>query len=335
MREVFHRVCITILLALVYFNYLSVEEFIYSLVFVYLARTLVIMVYAFKLLPPTLDFRLPHNKSSIFKYSFLIFIAGTVATALLDLDKVMIEHYLPIENVSVYGIAVYVASVIAVPSRAMQQILHPITASLLNNKQRVELDKMYKKSSVTLLVVSGLIFTLIITNINSLYYLMPDEYEIEVSILLLLCGIKLFDNLLGNSNSILLNSDYYRLILVLGIAVLLIAFILNLWLIPVLGLLGAAIASFTAFFLYDSFKLVIVYRKLNLHPFTLKTFQVMILITLLSFIFYYLEFNLPPLVSIILKSSLISIIYLAVTYFLNFSNDITETINKYLKKQTP
>ena len=335
MREVFHRICVMILLLLVYYKLIDVPGFVYSLVLVYALRSILIMIYAFNLLPPKIDFRLPSNKKSIYKYSFLIFIAGTVATALLDLDKVMIEHYLPIENVSVYGIAVYVASVIAVPSRAMLQILNPITAKLLNNKEKENLGLMYKKSSVTLLAVSGLIFCLIITNINQLYALMPNEYEIEVSIVILLCLVKLFDNLIGNNNSILLNSDHYRLILVLGIAMVIIAFLLNIWLIPTFNLLGAAIASFVAFFLYNTSKLILVYQKFKLHPFTRKTLLVLLLISILSLMFYYIKIPVNPIFSIPIKSAILSLIYLWVVYRFNFSDDITQIIEKYIKKQTP
>ncbi|MBK5194065.1 MAG: oligosaccharide flippase family protein, partial [Flavobacteriaceae bacterium] len=111
MKEVFHRICITLLLFSVYFSWLSVDQFIYAMVLVFIFRAIAMQVYAFSLYKPKISFELPENLSSILKYSVLILIAGSVAMILLDLDKVMIEHYLPIENVAVYGIAVYIATV--------------------------------------------------------------------------------------------------------------------------------------------------------------------------------------------------------------------------------
>ncbi|MDT0295075.1 lipopolysaccharide biosynthesis protein [Mesonia ostreae] len=328
MKEVFHRLFVTIFLILFYYNIIDISLFIYLLTGVYVLRTLIIKLYAYWLLPPKLRFQFPQNKIQVFKYSFLIIIAGSIATALLDLDKVMIEHYLPIEEVSVYGIAVYIASVIAVPSRAMHQITLPITAQYLNHKEFDKLKDLYQKSSINLLVVSGLIFLLIVINVEDLYALIPEEYQIEFSIIVLLSLNKLYDNLLGNSNSILFNSDYYQMVLFSGIIIVILALILNIVLIPLYGIYGAAIATFIAFALYNTIKLGIVYWKFNMQPITLGTFKVLGFVTVLGAVFYLIPLKFNPIVDILIRSSVIGLIYLAGTYYFNFSADI----NRLLKK---
>ena len=328
MKEVFHRVGVTFLLLGVYFDYIGLEGFIYALTGIYILRMFILMVYAFKFLPPKLDFRLPDNFSRVAKYSFLILIAGSISTALLDLDKVMIEHYLPIEQVSVYAIAVYVASVIAVPSRAMKQIAMPITAMFLNKNKKQELAKLYKQTSVSLLLVSGLIFTLIITNVEQLYELIPDEYQIETGIIIFLCGIKLYENFLGNCNSILFNSDYYRLVLMIGIGVVILAIIFNIVFIPRLGMWGAAIATFSTFFAFFSVKLFLVYQKFHMHPFTSKTLPITGLIIVSSLVFYFWSFDIYPLLSIAIKGILTTVLYAIIAFKLNLSEELTQFLQQ-------
>ena len=80
---------------------------------------------------------------------------------------------------------------------------------------------------MNLFIISGLIFLLIITNISQLYELIPNEYQISFSIVILISCVKLYDNLLGNNNSILFNSDYYRLVLAIGVFLAGLAFVLN------------------------------------------------------------------------------------------------------------
>ncbi|HAT70234.1 MAG TPA: sugar isomerase, partial [Flavobacteriaceae bacterium] len=239
MREVFHRACIMILLGLLYINVIDIPLFLYIMTAVYVLRTLLMMVFAFKLHLPKLQFKLPDNASRVIKYSALIFIAGSVAMMLLDLDKVMIEYYLPIENVAIYGISIYIASVIAVPSRAMHQITYPLTAQLLNDKDYAGLKNLYQRSSNTLLVVGGLIFLLIICNVGELYEMIPQDYHIGFSIVILIGIVKLYENLIGNNNSILFNSDYYRLVLAIGVLCAVMAVALNILLIPRFGVYGA------------------------------------------------------------------------------------------------
>lgn len=330
MKEVFHRACVSLLLVAVYFNWLSVEGFVYALSGVFVLRTIAMKIYAFRLYFPKISFSFPHNRSFILKYSALILIAGSVAMVLLDLDKVMIERFLPIEMVAVYGIAVYISSVIAVPSKAMHQITYPMTASLLNKRDKKGLLDLYEKSSLNLLIISGLIFLLIVTNIHQLYELIPDEYQISFSIVIIISAVKLYDNLLGNNNSILFNSDYYRLVLGIGVVLAALAFVLNLYFIPKLGIFGAALATFLAFAVYNTAKLIIVYRKFRIQPFTIETLYGLILILVFSFGFYFWDFGINPVVNIFLKSILIGLGYVGIIYFFKLSPDINKLIRKFL-----
>ena len=68
--------------------------------------------------------------SSILKYSSLIIIAGSIATMILDIDKFMLNNYIEIEKVAYYSVATFIATVIAVPQRAMHQIMMPLTAKV-------------------------------------------------------------------------------------------------------------------------------------------------------------------------------------------------------------
>lgn len=332
MKEVFHRICVSLLLIGVYLEWLTVEEFIYGVSLVFVLRAGIMKLYAFSLYLPDFSFGFPSNSSSVLKYSSLILLAGSVAMVLLDLDKVMIEHFLPIENVAVYGIGIYIASVIAVPSRAMHQITYPLTALLLSKGDKEGLRDLYKKSSINLLVISGFIFLLIVSNLGDLYEFIPDEYDLDFSIILLIAGVKLYDNLLGNNNSILFNSDYYRLVLAIGVMLAVIAFILNAVLIPEFGLIGAALATFLAFAVYNTIKLIIVYVKFRIHPFTKKSWEGLTCILIFFFIFYFWNFPFHPVVNILFKTLMIAVLYFLAIYFLKLSKDINMLVSRILKR---
>ncbi|MDT0690531.1 polysaccharide biosynthesis C-terminal domain-containing protein [Salegentibacter sp. F188] len=332
MKEVFHRFCISLLLLGVYFEWIIVSEFIYAIAGVFVLRSIAMGLYAFALYTPNFSFKFPQNLVRVLKYTSLILLASSVAMVLLDLDKIMIEYYLPIENVAIYGIGIYIATVISVPQKAMHQITHPMTANLLNTKDREGLRDLYKRSSVNLLIISGIIFILIITNLNQLYELIPEEYELSVLVVLLISLVKLYDNLLGNNNSILFNSDYYRLVLGIGVFLAVLAFVLNVFFIPSFGIEGAAMASFLAFFIYNSTKIFLVINKFKIHPFTNKTWLILLFIGILCAAFYFWEFPFHPIINIGLKSFIICICYLLGAYKFNFSSDVNELLRKYTSR---
>jgi len=331
MKEVFHRIGITILLVCMYYNYITVNQLIYAIVGVYILRMMIMKLYAYSVKWPVLKFQKLENTSEILKYAGLIIIAGSVANIILEIDKFMIGQFIEIENVAFYGVAIYIATVIGVPARSMHQITNPLTAKFLNENNSVELKSLYQKSSLNLFIISGIIFVLIIVNLNQLYLLMPVEYRGGLLIVLVIGLAKLFDNLIGNNNAILFNSDYYRVVLSFGVFLTLLTVVLNIIFIPRFGIEGAAYATFIAMFLYNISKIVFVNYKFKMQPFTINTAKTFVFLIALVFAFYFWEFSFHPIVNIILKSILISLSYVFVVYKFNLSEDITAIIKKVLK----
>lgn len=343
MKEVFHRLGITILLTLLAFNSINIALFLKAMVGVYVLRMLIMNVYAFTLKRPkylrysmasiVTATRRPDDFISIIKYTTLIIIAGSIASLLLDLDKFMLGLYVNIENVAYYSVAIYIATVIAVPARAMHQITYPMVAKMLNEKRYADMRKLYHKSSLTLFVIASLLFLLIVCNLESLYDMVRTSYRSGLYVVLCIGAAKLLDNCLGINNAILYNSDYYKIILVLGVLLIIIAVILNTIFIPVYGINGAAIATFVASVLYTLFKIIIVYKKFGMQPFTKGSFKTFLLLILFFSGFYFWDFTFHPFVNIAVKSILLGTGYLLAVYFLNVSQDVTQVINRLLKRQ--
>ena len=334
MKEIFCRLGQSILLILLWLKFIDIEFFINALVGFYLLRTLIMKIYAYRLRMPKLKFNLPENWLEIVKYSALIILGGSTAIVLMEVDKVMLNNYLKLENVAYYAVAGFIASTIAVPSRAMHQITYPLTAAYLNAKDKLALKGLYQKSSLTLFIISGLLFLLIILNLEDLYTLLPKGYTGGFMIVFWIGLAKVYDSLLGNNNSILYNSDYYRSILFFGVLLAVMAVGLNLWLIPTYGLQGAAIASFSAFFIYNSLKIYYVKTKFHISPFTNETAKVFALLIILGVLFYSFQFSFHPILNIILKSVLITAMYIGVLYRYKISEDVYGVLSRFLKKKS-
>ena len=335
MKEVFARVGVSILLLLYYFEVISLDLFFKCLVGLYLLRTIIIKIYAFTLRYPKLNFHFPAGTREILSYSFLIILGGSAALILLEIDKVMLNQFVNIENVAYYGVAVYIATVIIVPSRAMHQITYPLTAELLNLGDSEGLKKLYQRSSLTLFIASGILFVLIILNLNDLYLLIPENYRSGFTIVFLIGLAKVLDSILGNNNSILFNSQYYKTVLVFGVGLAILTIALNYLLIPKMGMEGAALASFVSILIFNMVKLVFVKMKFDILPFTQATLKVLATLVLLSVLFILFQFPFHPIINILLKSSLIMVMYVGILYRFDISEDVTGILSKWLKKNTP
>ncbi|MCK0179369.1 polysaccharide biosynthesis C-terminal domain-containing protein [Flavobacteriaceae bacterium S0862] len=332
MKEVFHRAGVMILLFCLYFQVIAIETFVYAVVGVYVLRMLIMKFYAFYVRRPIFRFGKLPNLKAVLKYSALIIIAGSVANIILEIDKFMIGQYIEIEKVAYYGVAIYIATVIGVPARSMHQITNPLTAKLLNEGENNKLKVLYKKSSLNLFIISGFIFLIIILNINQLYLLIDDKYTGGLVVVLLISVAKLSDNIIGNNNAILFNSDYYRVVLALGVLLAIMTVVFNALLIPEYGINGAAFATFMSVIIYNFAKVTFVYYNFKMSPFCENTFKTLVLIVILAIVFYFWEFPFHPIINIGLKSILIGLCYGLVVYRMNLSDDISIILNKFLKK---
>lgn len=333
-KEVFVRISVTFLLLAVYLQWIDQVDFIYALVVVYGIRMLIMMVYAFTIYKPQFVFKLPDNIKEIVSYSFYIILAGSASGILLEIDKFMIPQIKQIAQVAYYGVGVYIAQVVAIPSRAMQQIINPITAKELNANNLEEVGNLYQKSSITLLIAGGLLFLLINLNVKDLYeFIGKPEYSIGVWIVLMLSIAELYKLALGTNGAILTNSKFYKMFFYFSLAMALSVIILNKWLIYKLGINGAALATLIVVLAFSSFKILYVQQKLKMQPFSTKTIKVLVLIGALYASLYFIDVGLHPIVNIAIKSVLITLVYIVVIYKLNISEEVNSLLNRYVIKK--
>ncbi|PWA05839.1 lipopolysaccharide biosynthesis protein [Flavobacterium psychrotolerans] len=330
--EVLVRVVILFLLFAVYWNWITKDEFIYTLLGAYLLQLLAMKGYAMYVKMPVLTFKLPHNVKEIFGYSFFIILSGSVAVLLMDFDKVMIPSYRNISDNALYSVAIFIATVIAVPSRAMLQIIYPITARLMNENKHEELNELYKKSAINLQVFGGLVLLGIFLNIKELYKLIPGEYAGGTAVVFIIGLTKFYDVILGNNNAIILNTKYYKSVLFFGLLLVFMMIGLNMILIPPYGIIGSAWATLISVIVYNTIKLVFVVKKMNLYPFTLNTLKSFGIIGLIFLLFYFWDFPFHPILNISLKSVLIALVYVFVNYKWVISVEINQVIDKLLGK---
>jgi O-antigen/teichoic acid export membrane protein len=329
LKEVFYRAGAMLTLMMLAMGWIDQTEFIYSLVFIYALRALLMNILAFQTYLPVFKFQKLMNTSKIINYSIYMIIAGSISTALIDLDKFMLNQYVTIDQIGYYGIAVFIATVIAVPARGMAQITHPLTAGHFNRNEMGDVAQLYKRSSLNLSVVAGFLLVIIFCNLNEFYAMMPQETRIAIPVVFLISLTKFSENLLGSNNAILYNSDLYKVTLWMGFLLTFVAIGLNWWLIPEFGIIGAAIATCMAYLCYAFAKAYYVYIKLKIHPWTSKTWNTLFLIVAIIGVFYFWDFTWHPLMNIAIKSVLISLIYLGSIYKMKLSSEINQIIKRY------
>ena len=330
LKEVFHRVGVMLLLLAIYLELIDFQQLIWGVFWVYALRMLLMFISAFYVRRPEFAWGLPKNKKEVFLYSLFVILSGSVASVLMDIDKFMLNQYLPIGEIAVYNVAIFTATVIAIPYRSMYQIVSPLTAQFMNQSKPKELFDLYKRSTVNTYFVSMVICVLIIVNAQQCYALLPDkDYSTGLTVLVIISVVKLSDALVGFNNAVLLNSPYYRTVLFLGVFLVIGTVLMNMWLIPLYGINGAGLATLIAFSSYNLLKSVFVYRKYNLQPFYKETLQTTLFGIIVIGGFFFWDFPFHPLVNISLKSLLVGGVSVFFLLKLGISDELIRLIRRF------
>lgn len=344
LKELYNRVAIMMLLLAVYLEVVTKQQFLIYMAYAYVLRTVLMMLYAFKLYMPKFSFSLPNNFKEVLKYSLYIILAGSAGAIVLDIDKVMIPGKEGFATAAYYTVAVFIGSFIEAPSRAMTQILQPLTSKAINENNPKETESLYKKSSINLLLIGGLFYVLINANVNELFKLLPDQgYAGGGLVVLMISSAKLVLMLLGSNGAIITNSKFYKITMPIGLFMAFSVFYLNKLFYNYLnfGTEGLALATLITIVIASSFKLWFVKVKLNMSPFTSTTLKMISIIIVLFLSFWFWNFDMPelyissfpihPILNIMLKSILIITIYLTVVIKLNISTQINGLVKRFVK----
>ncbi|HEX5742946.1 MAG TPA: polysaccharide biosynthesis C-terminal domain-containing protein, partial [Flavobacteriaceae bacterium] len=106
---------------------------------------------------------------------------------------------------------------------------------------------------------------------------------------------------------------------------------LNKWLIGLLGINGAAIATFLVVFIFNTIKIFFVKLKFDVQPFSMNSVKLVFVTAILLLLFIQIEFTFNPFISIILKSGIIGFLYVGIVYFWKISAEFNGFIDKTIK----
>ena len=197
-----------------------------------------------------------------------------------------------------------------------------------------QISTIYKKTSINLLIIGSFILTLIWTNIDALFSLIPhSEMFIQGKYVVLFIGLgKLFDMAMGLNHEIITNSKIYKWNILLIPLLAVTTIVTNLIFIPLYGINGAAIASLLSIFSINLLRYFLILVKLKLQPFNIQTLKALLIAGITLFIGYLIPGLDIPILEIILKSLVMSSVFSILILALKPSEDISQLIMKSWNK---
>ncbi len=343
----FIKIVLPTVILLWYFELISLSLLVWLIVINYIVVLIVMLLYLKRLghlrLTPKWNFLNADRRQRIFNYAVFGLFGGIGSVLAFRIDSFMISTLIDLESNGIFTIAAFIGNAIAIPTNAVNQISSPILTKAIKESDYQEVNKIYKGASVNLLVVGLLLYALVACSVENLFQLMPFEGNSSddpafirqgVTIVLLVGLARIIDMATSVNNPIINFSPYYRFglyaILILGV----INIFTNLFFIKTLslGIIGVALATLVALCLYNLVKLVFIYWKFGIHPFsvaTIKLFSIACFATLAAF---FVPSSGYIILDIAIKSLIVLTVYIPLVLRSNVSPDVNELANELLSR---
>jgi O-antigen/teichoic acid export membrane protein len=251
---------------------------------------------------------------------------GTVLA--FRIDAFMITLILGAASNGLYYIVLFVANVIQIPFKSVNQITTPLISRAWENKDYEQLQFLYHRSSVNLGLISLPIFLFLLFGLDKILLLSPkfDDIELAVQVFLFLGLARVMDSVSSVNEPLLNFSPVYKygLVFIIGLGVM--NTILNYYLIQDFGLVGAAMASCAAYATYNLMKLALMYFKYGLTPWPREMITVFLLAALSGTALYLMQWDVHFILQLCVNAIVIVIVLLLPTMMLKVSPEFNETV---------
>lgn len=344
-REVFLRLANVVVILIFGFGWISFQFMLWLLIFSYGLAIVALIVYIRKLgkwywfKPNSRILTWPLFRSMLAYGSFTIF-GGIGVNLMLFIDRSMLAGERGLIQTGIFIIAAYIAGVIEIPKKAISQISIPLLATSLGKEDYEYVRQINMKSAVNQLIAGGLIFLLIWSSIDDIFFLIPkgETYREGKLVVLFLALIKVMDTGTGLNTEIILYSRFYKFAtyLIIGSAVL--GFLLNVLFIPMYGFIGAALATMITTFVYSLSRLLLVWHKFRIQPFSKGTLKVILVLAILYLATYlepaHTQSKWSAMTAIVLRSAGLCIVFAVLILKLRVSqemNAIFDNVKRRIK----
>jgi len=268
------------------------------------------------------------------EYALFGILGALSSTIAFRIDTIMVAGFTDYTKTGIYSLALYIASILLIPSLSIIPLVGAQISKLQDEKSIPDIGILYKKTSLILLTIGCGLFLLIWSNIDDLFLLTQrsDELMTGKMVVLYLGIAKIIDMTFSVNGPIIAYGKYYRwnFIFILLMAILTIS--TNIYFIPKIGFVGAAIATLISLSLFNFIKFSFVYIVYRIQPFVKETAWVLLMSVSCLLLVDLLPTLNSPIGNILLRSVAISALYFYPIYHFKISEDLNVQVDRIFSK---
>lgn len=336
-QEVVKRVFIIAAIFLYYLNVYDFQGFVYAYVAI-VAIPFLALILSLKFsnkiyLKTEFSYITPKLRKEITDVAAFGLLAGTSGLFVMHVDKIMVLNLTDsLSATGVYSISFFFGSLVQKPARALGKVSAVFISEAWKNTRLHEIDDLYKKSALNQMLIGLLLFIGLIVNLDNIIEYLGEDYQGGRYVIVLISLSFLIDMSAGINGLIINTSRYYRWQTYLLLGLIFSVVLFNWLLIPVFGIMGAALATLLAKVVFNFAKFLLIYIKWKIQPFDVQFLKIFGIGAVSFLAGWFLPQMGNYILDIILRSTITAAIYGFGVLILRPSIDVEYWINKFKKK---
>ncbi len=275
LREVGVRIFVSILLLMVAAGWMMEECMVFFYSFQYMPVWVILFGFLLKKQVLSLQFK-PSYVTRKFKKKiaeFAAYMQGGIllSVAAITVDSIFIASMGGLPKVATFTIGRYFSELVQAPYRAFSAISAPIISEAWKNKDMRTLEDIYSKTSLNQLIAAVLVFGEIWINMDWILVFLGQSFAEAKPVFLILGLTRIIDLGAGLNAEILGTSPKWRFNFISQAIMMFIFIPVNYIFLKHFGIVGSALASMIAFFVYNLVRYIFIYRFYRLQPFRKST----------------------------------------------------------------
>lgn len=263
---------------------------------------------------------------SIIRLCSFVYAGGLIFTLSLVFDSLVITSVLDdaLTQLAVYSVAQNIASMIQVPQRGIIAASIAHLSRAWKDKKMDVISRIYQRSSINqLLFACGLLSLIVLSFTEAVEAFGLKGTYLDAYYVVILLGLsKIVDMGTGVNAQIIATSTYWRFEMTSGMILLAVMLPLSYLLTKEYGIIGAAFAHLASIIVYNSIRIIFLWNKFRLFPFTNKTIYILLWAGSCFAICYFAFQSLDGLIAILVRSNVFFILYTAGAIKMKLSPDI-------------
>lgn len=343
-REVEWRLLITVITVLFSFGFIKTfDTFVIFYSFTYLILFITLLFYLLFKKKVFLSLKLSVVTKKFFKkivtFCLFIFSAGIVSSLSGIFDTIVIASVLPngLASAAIFSLAQLMASIVQAPQRGIIAASIPHLSFAWKNKNIKSIQTIYQRSSINLLLAATVLFVLIALNYKHavVTFNLQEEYLLGFAPFIFLGLTRMIDLGTGVNAQIIGTSNFWRFELISSMILLIFMLPLSYILARRFGIMGPPIAGLVSTFVYNFIRIIFLWKKFRLFPFTPNSLYTVLLGLSVFIITWFLFNSVAGWAGLFIRSIFVLILFGVGIFFLKPSPDIKPVMDSLLERILP